>query len=154
MIDRAERIEPDLDRLRIFRVHPVDIFIFKSITDRPADRDDMDAIFATGLDWDTVLDEMRWQSANSERAWTGVFAQSMKELSEAGRDVPILDELEELADREVAQTLILERVRGGASQRSQLVEGMDEDPEWVETLIDDLVDSGRLRIVDGDLVAD
>lgn len=154
MVERADRIEEGLERLRIFRVHPADIFIFKSITDRPADRDDMDAIFAAGLDWDTVLDEMRWQSTNSERAWTGVFAQSMREFSEAGRDVPILEELEEIAEREVGQTVILERVRSGVSGRADLIEEIDEDPAWVEELIDDLVESGRLRSVDGALVAD
>lgn len=154
MVARAVLCEPYIPNLRLFRLHPADIFIFKSITDRPADRDDMDAIFATGLDWDMVLDEMRWQSTHSERAWIGRFAQEMIEFADAGRDVPILEELEEIAEREVGQTVILERVRSGVSKRADIVEGMDEDAEWVERLIDDLVESGRLRIVDGVLVAD
>ena len=79
---------------------PEDIFVFKSITDRPADEDDVELIHAQGVDWQAILMEMRWQSEHSATLWSPIFAQSMQIFADAGRTVSILRELVDLANRD------------------------------------------------------
>ncbi len=150
MISRATREEPDLSKLRIQRLAPSDIFIFKSITERAADKDDMDVIFASGLEWDAVLDEMRWQSQNSDVAWAVAFFQSLEEFANQGSAVPILRDLEKLADQEAGEKRVLELVRAGtADSLADLVKAIGEDPGWVEALVFSLKRRGKLVEQDG-----
>lgn len=100
MRSRATALEPDLARLRIKACSPEDIFVFKSITDREADRDDM-ATIIPGIKWDVVLDEMEWQRANSETVWTSLFYGRLAELEDQGFRVPILSRLEEMATEDL-----------------------------------------------------
>lgn len=145
MIARAVREEPALQRLRVHRVAPSDVFIFKSITERIGDKEDMDAIFARApLPWDAVLDEMRWQCAHSEVAWSVAFLDALEQFVAEGSVVPILEDLRELAEREVGELAVLSRVREGASTREAVAKAMGEDPAWVARLIDGLVGAGRL----------
>jgi hypothetical protein len=102
MMKRSKRVVEDLDRLRIMCCSPEDIFVFKSITDRPADRDDMETIFAGGIEWETVLGEMEWQRSNADRLWSPMFYQSMLEF--AGNQparVPILGDLQKMAESDL-----------------------------------------------------
>lgn len=145
MVSRATREETGLAKLRIHRVAPSDIFIFKSITERAADRDDMDAIFAQGIEWNDVLDEMRWQSQNSVVAWAVAFFQSLEDFAKAGNAVPILPALEELADREAGEKRILQLVRDGANSPRKIQAAIQEDPAWVQSLVDNLLVRGALR---------
>lgn len=154
MIARATREETGLEKLRIQRLAPPDIFIFKSITERAADKDDMDAIFASGLDWPVVLDEMRWQSQNSDVAWAVNFCQSLEAFAAAGNAVPILRELAALADQEAGEKAVIEHVRNGTTTIADLQKSIKEDPAWVEGLVSALKErgriveeSGRLRVV-------
>ncbi len=145
MISRATREERELPNLRIQRLAPSDIFIFKSITERTADKDDMDVIFAQGLEWDAVLDEMRWQSQNSDVAWAVAFFQSLEEFARVGNAVPILRDLETLADQEAGEKKVLELVRAGTNTLTGLVKAIGEEPEWVAGLVASLRKRGRLR---------
>lgn len=156
MMDRAVRIEPDLDQLRLFRVDPADIFIFKSITGRDGDQADMDSILAEGLDWESVLEEMRWQDDNATRLWTPTFVQTLEGLAEAGRDIPILDELRELANERSGRELVLLQVEGGADSVAEIEEGLadlEEGVSWVGAVVEDLIEEGALRREDGGLVS-
>lgn len=144
MIGRAAREEKDLSMLRIQRVAPSDIFVFKSITEREADRDDMDTIAASGLDWNVVLDEIGWQSQNSDVAWAVNFYQSMEAFSDRGNRVPVLNELESLADQEAGEKRVLELVRDGVDDLQALKRSIGEDPAWVEGLVRALLERGRV----------
>lgn len=151
MISRAAREERELPNFRIHRLAPSDIFIFKSITERAADKDDMDVIFAQGLEWNAVLEEMRWQSQNSDVAWAVAFFQALEEFARAGNVVPILRELEALADEEAGEKRILELVRAGSDTLPKLLMAINEDPDWVHSRLGALKERGELREVGGRL---
>jgi len=51
-----------------------DIFIFKSITSRERDREDMYLLFLQGLDFKVISDEIIWQNDNNmSAAWVAFF---------------------------------------------------------------------------------
>lgn len=51
-------------RLRLNLVSPEDIFLFKSVTERAGDLDDMALLAERGLDWDVILSECVHQSGD------------------------------------------------------------------------------------------
>jgi hypothetical protein len=144
MTQRSSAIDLSLETLDLRRVDPADVFIFKSITDREADREDMEDIFARGLDWETVLKEMRWQTANSERAWSAAFHRALKDFSEDGFAVPILDEVSDLAELDVVRARVLQLIDDGTTQRASVVDEIEEDADWLEGVVDQLVENGQL----------
>jgi hypothetical protein len=144
MTQRSSAIDLGLETLDLRRVDPGDVFIFKSITEREADEEDMEDIFARGLDWETVLEEMRWQTANSERAWSAAFHRALKDFSEEGYAVPILDKVSDLAELDVVRARVLQLINSGIDKRASVVDEIDEDADWLEEILDQLVHSGQL----------
>jgi hypothetical protein len=60
---RAMRLEVD-GRLRLMVMAPEDVFLLKSVTDRDDDLADMALLAGKGLDWGTILDELRTDAEN------------------------------------------------------------------------------------------
>lgn len=104
MIKRATLVEPSLHRLRIHACSPEDIFVFKSITEREADLDDLDLLATRGLDWKIIQTEMEWQRENSDRTWTVLFHDRLQELADRGFTIPILSKIRELAEEDLERT--------------------------------------------------
>jgi uncharacterized nucleotidyltransferase DUF6036 len=145
MMERAVPAEMNQTNLQVLRVAPQDIFIFKSITERVADQDDMDTIFAAGLDWEAVLREMEWQSKHSKTPWSDDFLTSMEAFAERGNAVPILPRLRELRDRDVAEHFVLEAIRKNRNPLEQVGQHDPGDVEFVQGIINDLVGNGTVR---------
>lgn len=74
-----------------------DIFLFKGVTDRPDDLDDMSVLAAGGLDWDAVKEECRSQETG--RLWASYLVAKLEDLEEKYDIVaPITAELREWAE--------------------------------------------------------
>jgi hypothetical protein len=102
---RATLVEPALVRLRIHACSPSDIFVFKSITEREADLDDLDLLASQGLvNWAVVLDEMDWQRQNSDTVWTVRFLERLEALEARGFTVPITKQVRALAEADMERT--------------------------------------------------
>lgn len=104
MRQRAQPVEATLQRLRMRACSAEDIFVFKSITEREADLDDLDLLATRGLDWDTIQAEMEWQRSNSDRTWTVLFHSRLQDLADRGFTVPILPRLRDLAEEDLERT--------------------------------------------------
>ena len=77
-----------------------DVFVLKSVTDRPRDVDDMALIAEQGLDWAAIQREMIAQRRTGNKFFMPIFIQSLEELVERHQvAVPILPKmLEEVED--------------------------------------------------------
>jgi hypothetical protein len=99
MISRSAR-HAAYGRLRINLVSPEDIFLFKSVTERAGDLDDMALLAERGLDWDVILDECVHQSRDV--ILEAFLAIRLEELEEAkGIVSPIRRTLEEMAEKKL-----------------------------------------------------
>ncbi len=87
-------------RPRINLVSPEDTFLFKSVTERAGDLDDMALLAERSLDWDVILSECVHQSRD---VILGAFlAIRLQELDEAkGIVSPIKATLETLAEKKL-----------------------------------------------------
>jgi len=87
-------------KLDINLVSPEDIFLFKSVTEREGDLDDMARLAERGLDWHTILEECAVQSG--EVILEGYLAVRLQELEEQkGIVSPIKAELEEITEKKL-----------------------------------------------------
>jgi hypothetical protein len=87
-------------KLTINLISPEDIFLFKSVTERAGDLDDMALLAERGLDWDVVLNECVHQSG--EVVLEAFLAIRLQELEEAkGIVSPIKTTLETLVERKM-----------------------------------------------------
>jgi hypothetical protein len=88
-------------RLEIRLISPEDIFLFKSMTERAGDLDDMALLSERGLDWSVVLDECSNQSG--EVILESFVAVRLQELEEEkGIVVPIKADLEAITEKKLS----------------------------------------------------
>jgi len=82
MADRATNLF-SMDRVSINMISLEDIFIFKSITSRERDREDMYLLFLQGLDFNQIRNEITWQNDNNmSAAWIAFFFNGLEEVVE------------------------------------------------------------------------
>lgn len=90
-------------KMNVFSCSNTDIFLFKSITDRPGDKDDCISLAKAGIDWNVFLSEVKEQKRildlsikNNEEIplWFALIYESLKLFEARGVVVPqkILDE--------------------------------------------------------------
>ncbi len=81
-----------------------DIFLFKGITEREADLDDMRILAESGLDWNIIHQECQNQSTSSGRLWDDALYQKLLDLKEKYHiESPIEKPLRKRARRETNQ---------------------------------------------------
>lgn len=166
MAARAEQISSD-GNLTVFACSPVDVVLFKSMTPRSGDLDDVRAVIAAhggGFDWDVLGEEFRSQlplnAGKREHEWiTGEkrhpvlqFEQTVRELTGVPNDVRRL--VRETADIVEAEGFVVDAIRfTGETERSELIAQVTELNPCRETTVDDaverLIEKGVVETADG-----
>lgn len=96
MIARST-LHGEYGRLEVRLISPEDIFLFKSMTERAGDLDDMALLSERGLDWQVILDECKRQSGDVIlESFLAVRLQELEE--EKGIVSPIRAELEAITE--------------------------------------------------------
>jgi len=96
MVARS-KLHSKYGKLEIDLISPEDIFLFKSVTEREGDLDDMARLAERGLNWRTILEECVLQS--DEVILEGYLAVRLQELEEQrGIVSPIRSTLEEMTE--------------------------------------------------------
>lgn len=115
--------------LEVKAVSSEDIFAFKALTDRERDREDMNAIFTHGLDPSIIHEEVVAQARRpTGPRFAAFFFEGISEFVEKyGILYPRLEELEELAGREVITTLLINRLPEGPIHLGDFARRIDTD---------------------------
>jgi len=124
IIKRSE-VLGEFSRLTVKILSSEDVVLFKGITQRPDDVNDIAAIVRTsGVDWDIILDECILQSR--VEAWYGLLYDKLVELKEKhGVDAPIMKELLKL-DREAVLREAYWELRKRGVRRKEALEMLKE----------------------------
>lgn len=92
-----------------------DIFLFKGITEREADLDDMRLLAESGLEWKVVEQECRRQSISSGRLWENALLQNLADLRDKHKiRSPIERTLERIVGERLTEDVLIEAVKKGA----------------------------------------
>jgi len=98
MIKRSDVVHK-LKNIIVYKCSNEDIFLFKSMTDRPGDLDDCIEIIKKGINWNTIKDELIYQIKNNgEDVWITWVGERFDELIEKGISIPIIKEIDKLRD--------------------------------------------------------
>lgn len=145
MKSRAKPIEYG-NKLTIHTSSIEDIFLYKSITSRPRDLDDMETLARTGkLNWSHIEEEARSQPTPWK--WVGRLYCRLGELEEkTGILIPIAKHLEKEAEIAQAIELILGFLEDGSQSKENIIERLgEEDATFTEEVIRKMLDMGLIR---------
>lgn len=102
--------------LRALRASKEDIFLFKGITEREADLDDMRLLAESGLDWEIIRQECRNQSVSSGRLWENALLQNLVDLRDKHKiRSPIERTLERIVEERLTEDALIEAVKQGCT---------------------------------------
>jgi len=91
-----------------------DIFLFKGITEREADLDDMRLLAESGLDWQVIKNECVYQSNTSGRLWEDALLQNLIDLRERYNiRSPIEKKLRKIAEEKLSEDFIVKSITAG-----------------------------------------
>ncbi|KAA0009907.1 MAG: hypothetical protein FE037_05050 [Thermoplasmata archaeon] len=146
MIKRCIEMDFDFENLRIFLISKEDMFLFKGVTERERDLEDMHLLFLQGLDFEVIKEEIKWQSENSDTAWIAYLFQRLLKLKEEyGIVVPDIDEIEKMAEEDAAISLILEKLSCKSYTVGELAKDIQQDKNWIEYLLRKLEGKGKIE---------
>ncbi len=100
-------------KLAVYLLSDEDIFLFKGMTERERDLEDMLALLRKGLDYRIVLDECAKQRSDSG-IWEAFLVEKLDEMEKKyGVSLPWKKELMKTAESVVMESIILSKIREG-----------------------------------------
>ena len=98
MIKRSDEILR-LKNIFVYKCSNEDIFLFKSMTERPGDLEDCIELVKKGLDWNAIKNELFDQINNTgQDVWITWIGERLDELIKKGLTIPIIKDINELRD--------------------------------------------------------
>ena len=148
--DMQKRAKPfkNFSNIKTYLISPEDIFIFKAVTSRPRDREDMLSLFSHGLDINIIKNEIQKQTQlDEDRAWLSYFFVGLDELvSEYNVIFPDYDEFLKLAEEEMLEKLILEFIQRKPRSLKDLVSILKCDKEEIKPIIKELIKNDKISL--------
>jgi len=154
MKERSE-VLIDTENLVVKLTSPEDIFLFKSVAGRSTDIDDMNTLVQTGLDFDSIKEEVERQARLlDEERFITYITESLGELQEQyGVTLSLAEDIRERSEKVYEQLELLMEVQEEPASTEDLIEKTEVDGEVIEDRLDRLREVGKIRREDGYWVA-
>lgn len=128
-----------MERISVRTISPEDIFVFKSVTSRERDKEDMYLLFLQGLDFEVIRNEIiRQNEENKNGAWIAFFFNGLEEMVDRYSIViPYFEEFHELAYNDMLSQMILDRLEKRNATEGEIGQefGVDDIEKHLEYLI-------------------
>jgi hypothetical protein len=112
-----------------------DIFLFKGITEREADLDDMRILSESGLDWKLISKECQMQSAMAGVPWEMALSQNLQDLNQRYHiDSPIAKEIRRVAEKKLeilSRETLLKEIASGNNTVKGIAQKIRQPPSFV-----------------------
>ena len=133
-----------LENISVYMIAPEEIFVFKGVTSRDRDREDMYILFTRGLDFDIIRDEIIWQNEHDRSfAWIVFFFDGLEAFADRYKiSHPVIGELHDLAYQDMLAQMLIERLKGGHKTFEEL--NRDLDSGDVKKVLKSFVKKGLL----------
>lgn len=147
-----ERSEPlvTTGNLSVKMASPEDIFLFKSVTPRADDREDMNILVQTGLDFDTIIDEIQTQTELlGEEFFVTHINQALIELEDRfGVTTPLTEPVEQLTVDVYDYINILNSFEDTTTQE-ELQQAVELPDDRIDEILGELEEKGNIERDDG-----
>ncbi len=147
MENRAE-LFGTFGNLDVYLMAPEDIFLFKGVTEREADLDDMRILAEARIDWDIVKEECLLQE--KRRVWEDFLASKLLQLRERyGIESPIIKDLMKAADFQLVKIVFTEIMRGDNHTFAEIANAVKKkygySRSWTWRKLKELVEKGAIK---------
>ena len=135
------------NRLKAFIASKEDLFLFKGITEREADLDDMRILAQSGLKWEIINQECKSQSQASGVCWEDALYQNLIDLkAKYSIESPIEKPLRTTAERKIIETTLLRQIEKGNNAVKSIAQEIHEPESFVRTELSRLANKGMITI--------
>jgi hypothetical protein len=146
MQKRATSLYQDTS-LKVFIASKEDLFLFKGITEREADLDDMRILAQSGLNWETISHECESQSEASGVCWEDALYQNLIDLkAKYGIESPIEKPLRKAAERKIIETTLLKQIQKGNHTVKSIAQEIKEPQTFIRGELKQLAEKGIITI--------
>jgi len=119
-------------RLKVVIASKEDLFLFKGITEREADVDDMRILAQSGLNWTVISQECKSQSEVSGVCWEDALYQNLIDLkAKYSIESPIEKPLRKVAERKIIETTLLRQIQKGNHAVKSIAKEVKEPPNFI-----------------------
>ena len=134
-------------KLKIQIASKEDIFLFKGITEREADLDDMRMLAESGLDWNIIDQECQNQSASTGRLWENALYQKLVDLREKHYiETPIEKPLRKRAEEKLIEITLIEEIKKGNNTVGIISRAIKQTNDFVRLSLNNLAVKRLIRI--------
>ena len=135
------------NRLTVYTASKEDIFLFKGITEREADLDDMRILAESGLDWNIIHQECQNQSTSSGRLWDDALYQKLLDLREKHHiESPIEKLLRASAEKKLISITLIGEIEKGNNTVQSITQSIKEPQSFIRKELERLVDEGIIKV--------
>ena len=133
--------------LKIFMASKEDLFLFKGITEREADLNDMGILAQSGLDWVGINQECKSQSKASGVSWEDALYQNLISLkAKYSIESPIEKPLRIAAERKMIELTLLGQIERGTNTVKSIAQEIKEPQGFVRAELKRLSNKGLITI--------
>ena len=136
--------------LRVLITSKEDIFLFKGITEREADLDDMRILAESGLDWNLISRECQMQSAAAGVPWETALSQNLQDLNQRYHiDSPIAKEIRRVAEEKLeklSKETLLKEIASGNNSVKGIAEKIRQPQSFVRAELKRLEKEKLIRV--------
>lgn len=135
------------NRLKILIASKEDLFLFKGITEREADLDDMRILAQSGLNWEIISQECKSQSEATGVCWEDALYQNLIDLKVKYRiESPIEKPLRRTAERKIIETTLMRQIQKGNHTVKSIAKEIKEPQNFIREELKQLADKGLITI--------
>lgn len=146
IIKRAEKLG-QFNNLSVLLMSPEDIFLFKGMTERAADLEDMRILVEQGLNWDIIMDEC--QEQKGERIWEAFLHVKLGELwDKFGIRAPISGRLRQISEQRILRNIIISFLGEGRSYgelSDHIQKKLDCSDSWIRKQVSAMLKEGLIQ---------
>jgi hypothetical protein len=135
------------ERLTVLIASKEDIFLFKGITEREADLEDMRVLAESGLNWNLITQECQNQSTAAGVPWENALYQNLLDLkTRYGIESPIEKTLGKTAERKLIETTLLKEIEKGNNTTKGIAQKINEPTSFVRAELKKLASQKLITI--------
>ena len=135
------------NHLKVLMASKEDLFLFKGITQREADLDDMRILAQSELNWDIIIQECKSQSEVSGVCWEDALYQNLVDLkAKYGIESPIEKPLRKVAERKMIEAALIGQIQKGNHTVQSIAKEIKEPQEFIREELKRLLERGLIRI--------
>jgi len=133
--------------LKVLLAAKEDLFLFKGITEREVDLDDMRLLAESGLNWNIINQECQNQSTSTGRLWENALYQKLIDLREKYHiEAPIEKALGKRAEEKLIEITLMEEIKKGNNTVSAISKAIEEPGYFVRESLNKLARKGLVKI--------